>query len=148
MMRIKSLFFVLICSMLVFVNGYAQEKKFSPEKFESDMEQYITRQANLTPQEAAKLFPLMRTMHEKQRSIYARMHKIGRNKPADEKECMEVIKEYDKANVELRNIEKDYHQLMIKELSASKVYDVIKAEARFHRQWMKRGGHKTRDKKR
>ncbi len=144
----KKLFIVLISSLFISQYVNAQEKKFSPEKFESDMEEYITRQANLTPQEAAKLFPLMKAMHEKQRAIYAKMHQIGRSKPADEKGCVEAVNEYDKANIELRNIEKDYHKRMVKEISASKVYDVIKAEIRFHRTWMKGAGHKKKDRKR
>jgi len=139
--------YILTLLMLLFVGtADAQDKKkFSPEKFEADMERYITEKAQLTPQEAAKVFPLLRKMHEKQRAIYMKVHKLARHKPADEAGCVAAIDEYDKVNIELKKIEQCYHKKMMKEVSASKVFDIIKAEYRFHRSWM-RGG-KSKDKR-
>jgi len=127
---------------VLFVN--AQEKKFSPEKFQADMESYIAQKAGLTQQEAAKLFPLMREMQEKQRVIYRKMHEMVKQKPTDEASCANNIKEYDKMNVELRNIELRYHKKMMSEIPASKVYEMLKAEYRFHRHWM-RGGERPKN---
>jgi hypothetical protein len=134
----KRLFYITMCLLAVLTAG-AQDKKFSPEKFQADMEAYISQKAGLTQQEAAKLFPLMREMQEKQRVIYRKMHEMVQQKPSNEAECANSIKEYDKMNVELRSIEQRYHKKMMSEVSASKVYEVIKAEYKFHRHWM-RGG--------
>lgn len=129
---------ILIVFLLTVAIAHAQEqKKFSPEKFDAEMEEYITRKASLDPQEAAKLFPLFREMHKKQRSIYSRIRGLGNQKPADETGCANAIKERDKCNLELKQVEQSYHQKMLQVLSASKLYDVIKAETRFHRKMMK-----------
>ena len=114
-----------------------EQRKFSPEKFDADMEAYITKKATLDQQEAAKLFPIFREMHKKQRAVHARMRGLGMSKPADDAGCANAIKERDKCNLELRQIEQNYHQKMLKVLSASKLYDVINAETHFYRKMMK-----------
>ena len=131
---------ILIIGMLlatVMMAGAQDRKKFSPEKFQADMEEYISEKANLTPQEAAKVFPLLREMHKKQRAIYKKVHRLAKNKPTDEAACASVIEDYDNVNIELKQIEKCYHKKMMQEVPASKVYEVIKAEYYFHRGWMK-----------
>ena len=76
-------------------------------------------------------------MHKKQRSIYSRMRGLGNQKPADDAGCAEAIKERDKCNLELKQLEQHYHQKMLQVVSASKLYDVIKAETHFYRRMMK-----------
>ena len=41
-------------------------RPFDPAKFQADLEQFITMEAALTPQEAADFFPLYREMRKKQ----------------------------------------------------------------------------------
>ena len=142
----KKCFLMLVLLMTVMMAN-AQEKKFSPEKFNVDMEEYIKKHAELTQQEADKVFPLLREMHKKQRVLYKRVHEMAKNKPADEAGCVAVIEEYDKVNIELKQIEKCYHKKMMQEVPASKVYEILKAEYRFHRHWMK-GAQKPMDKRR
>lgn len=101
------------------------------------MEEYITREASLTTQEGELFFPLFREMHQKQRTIYGRIRSLSKDKPSDGQSCAEVIKECDKLNIELKEIEKKYHEKMLKVLPATKVYEAINAESRFHRRMMK-----------
>ena len=125
---------IIIISLMMAISLSAQEqKKFSPEKFDADMEEYIIRKANLDQQEVAKLFPIFKEMHTK----HSRMRAIGNQKPADEAGCANAIKERDKCNLELKQLEQTYHQKMLQVISASKLYDVIKAETRFYRKMMK-----------
>ena len=105
---------VILWCLLVSLVMSAQDKKFSPEKFEAELEQYITREANLDQQEAAKFFPLFKEMHQKQRPIYARMRKASKEKPADEKTAAETVRLCDKLNIELKQIEQQYHDRMLK----------------------------------
>ena len=137
----------LVLLMTVLVAGAQEKKKFSPEKFNEAMEGYIQKKAELTQQESDKVFPLLREMHKKQRAIYKKVHEMVKNKPADEAGCVAVIEEYDKMNIELKQIEKCYHKKMMQEISASKVYEIIKAEYQFHRRWM-RVAQKPMDKRR
>ena len=138
---------ILQLFMVVSVSAQGGQQKFSPEKFDADMEKFVTEQAKLTQQEADKFFPLFREMHKKQRAIYRKVHEMAKNKPADEAGCVAMIEEYDKVNIELKQIEKCYHKKMMQEVSASKVYEIIKAEYKFHRHWMK-GAQQPKDKRR
>ena len=108
-------------------------QKFSPEKFQADMEQFITKEASLTAEEAAKFFPLYREMQQKQRAVWNQMKDMGRNKPADETGCKQAVQKRDELELEQRRIIQAYHNKFFKVLPASKVYDVIIAENKFHR---------------
>ena len=103
-----------------------QAPKFSPEKFQADLEQFITKEACLTPREAAKFFP-----------IYERQRQLGWGKPADEKGCEKAIRQRDEYDLELKRIQQTYHNKFLSVISASKLYDVLKAEDRFHRQMLR-----------
>ena len=72
-----------------------QQQRFSPEKYQADLEQYITKEACLTPQEAAAFFPLFREMQKKQRALYNKMRDDVRIKPADEDACKKMIQKRD-----------------------------------------------------
>lgn len=140
----KFLTISLLLMMTIMVNAQ-DHKRFSPEKFEADLRCFITKEASLTPQEADKLFPVFREMREKQREIYEKMRKLGMNKASDDEACKQFIIEYDKLNLELGQLDVTYHKKMIKMIPASKVYAVMQAEKRFHRQMMKgwqRGRHR------
>ena len=119
-----------------------QQMKFSPEKFQADLEQYITKKACLTPQEAAKFFPIYKEMQSKQRAVYERQRQLGWVKPADEKGCEKVIRQRDKYDLELKRIQQTYHNKFLSVISASKLYDVLNAEDRFHRQMLRGWGPK------
>jgi hypothetical protein len=111
------------------------QKKFSPEKFQADLEEFITKEAHFDQQEAAKFFPLMRELQAKQRAIYGRMRQTP--KPGDDAKCAEAIREWDKANIELKQLDQQYHKKMMQVVPASKLFDAIMAESRFHRKMMK-----------
>ena len=141
MKSMKRLTTILFCLMMVISVSAQEHRKFSPEKFQADLEAYITREAHFDQQEAAKYFPLLREMQAKQRAIYARMYK--KEKPSGDAKCAEAIADYDKANIELKQLDQTYHKKMMKVVPASKVFDAIRAENDFHRNIMKgfqRGG--------
>lgn len=72
-------------------------------------------------------------MLQKQRSRFDKMRKIWRQKPKNETACREVIKERDKLDLELKRIQQSYHNKLLAVIPAHKLFDVIKAEERFHR---------------
>ena len=130
----------------------AQEKqtKFSPEKFDSELRQYIVNEVSLSKQEAESFFVVYKEMREKQRVLFNRQKKLGKEKPNTEEGCTKVIQERDALELESKKIQQDYHDKFLKILPASKVYDVLKAEDRFHRhklqQWGKNRGKGPKDK--
>ena len=110
-----------------------QQQRFSPEKYQADLEQYITKEACLTPQEAAAFFPMFREMQKKQRALYNKMREDVRIKPTDEAACKKMIQKRDQVELELKSIQQTYHNKFFSVMPASKVFDVIKAEDNYHR---------------
>ena len=140
---------IVICLSFMFaVRAYAEEpqqqQKFSPEKFQADMEAFITKQACLTPQEASAFFPLYREMQKKQRAVYHEMRELFKA-PSDEASSKRAIQRRDQLEMELKSIQQTYHNKFLKVVSATKVYKSIIAEDQFHRKafrnWGK-GGHR------
>ena len=119
---------------------HAQRQKFDPAKFDAEQQQFITKAANLTEQEAAKFFPLFREMQKKQRAIYERQRKLGFKKPADEKGCAESIRQRDQIDLELKQIQQTYHNKFLRVIPASKLWDVLQAEDRFFRMKLRSWG--------
>jgi Spy/CpxP family protein refolding chaperone len=116
-------------------------QQFSPEKFQADLEQFITNEANLTPEESKKFFPLYREMQQKQRVVFKQMKDLGVNKPADEAACKKALEKRDELELEQKRIQQNYHKQFLNVLPASKVYDVIKAENHFHRTAFRKWRH-------
>ncbi|MBO7045575.1 MAG: hypothetical protein J6W38_04380, partial [Prevotella sp.] len=120
---------IVNCLAVVFALGaWAQgqgQQRFSPEKYQADMEQYIAKEVGLTPQEASAFFPMFREMQKKQRAIYNQMMAESKIKPADEKACKKVIQKRDQVELELKSIQQTYHNKFLSVLPASKVFDVI-----------------------
>jgi hypothetical protein len=121
--------FVLITANLV-----AQDRPpFDPKKFDAEMEQFISQEACLTPQEAAAFFPLFNEMQQKQRLLFNKMKLYRHIDTNDNRACREAIKEQDEIDIQIKKIQQQYHQKFMKVLSPGKVMRVIKAEDRFHR---------------
>lgn len=142
LMRVVVILFTIHCSLIT--ASATEPQKFSPEKFQADMEAFITKEASLTADEAAKFFPVYREMQHKQRAVWNQMKDLGRNKPADEAACRKAIEKRDQLELEQRRIIQTYHNKFFKVLPASKVYDVIIAESRFHRFAMRNFGRGNR----
>ena len=83
-------------------------------------------------------------MQAKQRAVFERQRQLGNVKPADEKGCEKAIRQRDEYDLELKRIQQTYHNKFLSILSASKLYDVLKAEDNFHRQQLRRWNHDRR----
>lgn len=133
--------------MLMFIGISAQEQhhrqqsKFSPEKFEAELQDFITKEAHLTQQEAAAFFPVYKEMQQKQRALFNRQRQLAKNKPQGEEACRKAIEEADEIDLELKRILQEYHKRFLEIMPASKVYDILKAEERFHRRMMMNWGN-------
>lgn len=116
------------------------ERRFSPEKFEADLYQYIKQEAGLSQQDCDKFFPVYKEMRKKQHALFERQRNVAKQKPADEAGCMRVIQERDNIEVEQKHIQQIYHNKFFAILPPSKVYDVIQAEDKFHRHMLRQWG--------
>ncbi len=119
----------------------AQSKKrppFNPAKFEADLEQFITTEACLTPTEAAKFFPVYRQMMRKQRAIFDEMRRFRHINPKDNEACADAIRKQDEMDIQIKQLQQEYHARFMLIIPACKVLGVIKAEEKFHRQMFRR----------
>lgn len=126
---------LVLCSVL----AIAQEpKKFDPAQFEADLEQFVTTEARLTPAESAEFFPLYREMRKKQMAYFCDHRRWHYVDEADDKACADAIRRIDNNDLEIKRLQQAYHEKFLRILPASKVYRIIKAEEKFHRQQFKR----------
>lgn len=126
---------VLLCSVV----AMAQEpKKFDPVQFEADLEQFVATEARLTPTESATFFPLYREMRKKQMAYFGDHRRWRYIDESDDKACAEAIRRLDSNDLEIKRLQQKYHEKFMHILPASKVFRIIKAEEKFHRQQFKR----------
>lgn len=137
--------FILLLLAFVALAAGAQPKKrppFNPAKFEADLEQFITTEACLTPREASRFFPIYRQMMKKQRMLFEEMRRFRQINPRDNKACEDAIRKQDELDIQIKQLQQEYHSRFMYVLAPSKVLNVIKAEEKFHRQMFRkmRGG--------
>ncbi|WP_337386251.1 hypothetical protein [Prevotella sp.] len=126
---------VLLCSVV----AMAQEpKKFDPVQFEADLEQFVATEARLTLTESATFFPLYREMRKKQMAYFGYHRRWHIVDESDDKACAEAIRRMDSNDLEIKRLQQLYHEKFLHILPASKVFRIIKAEEKFHRQQFKR----------
>lgn len=134
---------VITCLLLITLGAVAQQQfqKFDPAKFKAEREQFITVEACLTPSEAAAFFPLYDEMNNQLRGLYEKMRQYKQFRPTDEAKCREVINQMDQLEIEMKQLQMNYHARFLTVMSARKLFDVMKAEDKFHRQAMRRASH-------
>lgn len=134
-----------LVALLATIQVAAQgQRRFDPNKFEAEMEQFITTEACLSPQDAAAFFPLYKEMHNKQRGLFGQMRRFRHVDMSDDKACKEAIEKRDALDLQIKEIQQQYHKKFIKILAPSKVFKIIRAEERFHRQAMRRAARGNR----
>jgi len=138
-----------LLALLPFTLTAQKQKKFDPARFQAELEQFITTEAGLTPQEASEFFPVYREMMRKQRVYFDQMRRYQHIDITNDRVCDEAIRKMDEMDVEIKQIQQVYHQRFLQVLPAGKVMQVIQAENKFHRRAFKRvagppQGEKTR----
>lgn len=128
--------------MFVAYTFCVQAQNFNPEKFCKDRETFVMKETGLTQQEADKFFPIYNEMFEKQRAIHKQLKELKKNKPTTEAGCKQAIIKQDNLEMQMKQIEKNYHAKFLTILSASKVYDVLAATQKFYKQAFRKAANK------
>lgn len=76
------------------------------------------------------------------RKVFNAMRDIDRQNLNNDKSCAEAIRQKDKMDIELKQIQQQYHNKFLKVLPACKVMKVIHAEDKFHRKMLKKWSNK------
>lgn len=129
---------VLTLTIALAVNAQGPKRKFDPVQFERDLEQYITKEASLSVYESSVFFPLYREMMGKQRVIFGQMKRYRFVDVQDNEASADAIEKQDALDIKMKELQQEYHRKFMKVLPAGKVFQIIKAESRFHRQAFRR----------
>lgn len=144
MLPLRSL---LVALLLVagLLSGFAQgrPRKFDPKRFDAEMQQFITVEAGLTPKEAAEFFPLFMEMQARQRTLFDEMQQFRHIDTSDDRASLRAIKKMDEIDLEIKELQRQYHLKLCKVLPAGKVLRALKADEKFHRQVFRRMAHRV-----
>lgn len=139
----KSLFILML--MLVSAMTFAQDNgngrnkgqrpRFNQQEFRQRTQDFITKEANLTADEAKVFFPVYHEFKDKQRKIHFSIHKLKMNAPAtdNEKAYEELLMNIARLNSELTGLDSVYYKKFCKLISAKKFYKILSIEDRMHR---------------
>lgn len=133
-LRTTMLMILMLCTFGVASGQHRKRPPFNPAKFEADLEQFITVNACLSPSQAASFFPVYRQMMKKQRALFDEMRRLRMTNPKDNEACEEAIRKQDELDIQIKQLQQEYHGRFLMMLPANKVLSIIKAEEKFHRQ--------------
>lgn len=133
-LRTTMLMILMLCTFGVANGQHRKHPPFNPAKFEADLEQFITVNACLSPSQAASFFPVYRQMMKKQRALFDEMRRLRMTNPKDNEACEEAIRKQDELDIQIKQLQQEYHGRFLMMLPANKVLSIIKAEEKFHRQ--------------
>ena len=133
-LRTTMLMILMLCTFGVANGQHRKRPPFNPAKFEADLEQFITVNACLSPSQAASFFPVYRQMMKKQRALFDEMRRLRMTNPKDNAACEEAIRKQDELDIQIKQLQQEYHGRFLMMLPANKVLSIIKAEEKFHRQ--------------
>lgn len=133
-MKTTVLMILMLCTFGVANGQHKKRPPFNPAKFEADLEQFITVKACLSPSQAASFFPVYRQMMKKQRALFDEMRRLRMINPKDNEACEEAIRKQDELDIQIKQLQQEYHGRFLMMLPANKVLAIIKAEEKFHRQ--------------
>ena len=137
-LRTTMLMILMLCTFGVANGQHRKRPPFNPAKFEADLEQFITVNACLSPSQAASFFPVYRQMMKKQRALFDEMRRLRMINQKDNEACEEAIRKQDELDIQIKQLQQEYHGRFLMMLPANKVLSIIKAEEKFHRQIFKK----------
>lgn len=137
-LRTTVLMILMLCTFGVANGQHRKHPPFNPAKFEADLEQFITVNACLSPSQAASFFPVYRQMMKKQRALFDEMRRLRMINPKDNEACEEAIRKQDELDIQIKQLQQEYHGRFLMMLPANKVLSIIKAEEKFHRRIFKK----------
>lgn len=135
----RKYYLLIVLLITTLVNLHAQ-KPLSKEEFRERQQGFLIRQAGLTPEEAGKFFPLYFELQDKKENYNREAwHKLRKGKESNttETEYARIVEDVIKTRITVDELELEYVKKYKRFLSAKKIYEIQKAEMRFHRELLK-----------
>jgi hypothetical protein len=136
----KKLLYILALLIAFCSNLQAQKAKLSKEEFRKVQEKFITEKASLTAKEAKQFFPLYFELQDKKTSLNKEAwHKIrqGKQENVSEEEYNQIVEDVIETRIQIDQLDLDYVRKYKQFLPAKKIYDIQRAEMKFHRELLK-----------
>lgn len=140
MKRLLILLFVLVggTALSFAYDGYNQH--MSPDEFRAKQKAFIIEKADLTQAEADKFFPLYFELQDKKKEVNDKVWKLmrkGKDNKMTDAQYEEIILQIYDLRIESDKLDKTYYTKYKKVLSAKKIFQIQRAESRFHREMLK-----------
>lgn len=138
-MMYKNILLTIILSISS-ISLFAKKPRMSREEFRQCQEKYIKEQTGLTQQEAQQFFPLYFELQDKKdainRQAWAQMRK-GKEENLSEAEYNKIVEEIIKARISCDQLDLEYLHKYQKFLSSKQIFNIQRAEMKFHRELLK-----------
>ena len=137
----RPLYYLLLTACLFCLPTFAQKKDQCTEaEFRAKQQAYMTKKAELIPEESKKFFPLYFEFLDKKKDINKEAWNIakqGKTPETTEEEYEEIIDHFFDKQEAIAKLEKEYIKKYREFLSAKKIYMVYWAEIKFSRNMLK-----------
>lgn len=149
MKKITVLAGMTLFSLALFAQGGRGDGPLSEERwkeFEAQKVAFFTREMELTPDEAARFWPLYNEMQAKIRKAAAPAWRPpGKDAPLTEQQARDRVKALLDAEEAVLKLRGEYYRRIASGISARKLWLMLDAERDFHRQLVKRLGKNPGD---
>jgi hypothetical protein len=125
---------ILILTVLLAYMLHVDAQRFDFNKFHQEARSYIISQAQLSQSESEAFLKLYDEMSSRKRALHREKRQLRHSKVATDAAIRERILRNDNIDIQMKQIDRDYHKRMFKLLSPRKVQACLKAEERFFRQ--------------
>lgn len=126
--------------LLVILCFPVKAQKSSEEVFRAKKEAYMTQQASLTKEEAAKFFPLYFELQDRKKKMNGKAWenaKKAKNPQSTEADYEDIVDVFMNTQIETTELDKEYLKKYKTILSSQKIFLLYKAEIKFHRNMIK-----------
>ena len=132
--------FILLTFLCISLHAQKQGKGCSEEEFRAKKQAYLTEQAGLTQEEAAKFFPIYYELQKLKKEVNKKAWKKGKegkNPQTTEAQYGEILNGFISSEEQNCELDKEYLKKYQSVLSNKKIYMVLRAEIKFNRNMLK-----------
>lgn len=125
---------ILLLTCVTLCATAQQRHKFDPEAYRLEQRRYILSKVTLTAEESRTFFALYDEMRTRERRLFEKIRFDRRRRPTTEAECRRAITDHDNTEIQLKKIQFQYHQKMLRVLPAKKVMPCLFFAEKFDRE--------------
>lgn len=141
MKRLNILFlFIALISSVSATRHYNQQQRLSPEEYREKQKAFIIEKAHLTPAEADKFFQLFFELQDKKKKMNDKVWDLIKtcdDEKLSEAQYGKVLDDIYNTRIAIDELEKSYLAKYRQILTNKKIFQIQKAEIRFHRELLK-----------